>query len=131
MEMGTAPYPIFLVYASQTVELSYAITKAMIAGYPAYKDAAPGASGLAAERQTKNWVIPVHAGAVRALTEAAQWSADDEAHNKMLLKRQAVLAEAWKRYLGTNPPADKDAFRNKWMEVRRAALVSAALEPVF
>jgi TRAP transporter TAXI family solute receptor len=131
MEMGTAPYPIFMVYASQTVEVSYAITKAMIVGYPAYKDAAPGASGLAAEKQTKKWAIPVHAGAVKALAEAGQWSAADDAHNKALLKRQAVLAEAWKRYLEANPPADKQAFRDKWMEVRRAALVSAALEPVF
>jgi TRAP transporter TAXI family solute receptor len=131
MEMASAPYPIFMVYASQTAELSYAITKAMIAGYPAYKDAAPGASGLAAEKQTKKWVIPMHAGAVKALAEAGQWSADDEAHNRVLLKRQAVLAEAWKRYLDANPPADKQAFRDRWIEARRAALVSAALEPVF
>jgi hypothetical protein len=42
-----------------------------------------------------------------------------------------VLADAWKGYLGTNPPADKQAFRDRWMEARRAALVAAALEPVF
>ncbi len=131
MEMATAPYPIFLVYASQTAELAYAITKAMIAGYPAYKDAAPGASGLAADKQTRKWVIPVHAGAVKALTDAGQWRAEDEAHNRALLKRQSALAEAWNRYLETNPPADKQAFRDRWMEARRTALVAAALEPVF
>jgi TRAP transporter TAXI family solute receptor len=131
MEMATAPYPIFLVYAPQTVELSYAITKAMIAGYPAYKDAAPGASGLAADKQTRKWVLPVHAGAVKALAEAGQWSAEDEAHNKGLLKRQEVLAEAWASFLKTNPPADKEAFRNGWMEARRSALVAAGQEPVF
>ena len=61
----------------------------MIAGYDAYKDAAPGAGGLAADRQTKKWVVPVHPGAVKALKEAGQWSDDQEAHNNALFKRQA------------------------------------------
>ena len=60
----------------------YAITKAMITGYDAYKDSAPGAGGLAADRQTKNWVVPVHPGAVKALKEAGQWTDEQEAHNK-------------------------------------------------
>ena len=60
----------------------------MITGYDAYKDAAPGAAGLAADRQTKKWVVPVHPGAVKALKEAGQWSDEQEAHNNELLKRQ-------------------------------------------
>ena len=60
------------------------ITKAMITGYDAYKDSAPGAGGLAADRQTKNWVVPVHPGAVKALKEAGQWTAEQETYNNGL-----------------------------------------------
>ena len=62
------------------------------------KDSAPGAPGLAADRQTKNWVVPVHPGAAKALKEAGQWSDEQEAYNKGLLKRQEVLAAAWAAY---------------------------------
>ena len=40
-----------MAYASQPADLVYAITKAMIAGYDAYKDGAPGAAGLEVKRQ--------------------------------------------------------------------------------
>ena len=90
IELGNYPYPIFVAYGSQSSDQVYAITKAMITGYDAYKDAAAGAPGLAADRQTKNWVVPVHPGAVKALKEAGQWSDDQEAHNNALFKRQAV-----------------------------------------
>ena len=130
-EMGGFPYPIFSVYASLPADLAYAITKAMITGYDAYKDAAPGATGLAADQQTKKWVLPVHAGAVKALKEAGQWTADDEAHNVQVLKRQAVVADAWAAYLKTNPPDDKQQFQAHWMEARKSALVAAGMEPVF
>src|SRR5438552_5892698 len=92
VELGNYPYPIFMAYGSLPADEVYAITKAMITGYDAYKDSAPGAPGLAADRQTKNWVVPVHPGAVRALKEAGQWTDAQEAHNKELLKRQEVLS---------------------------------------
>jgi TRAP transporter TAXI family solute receptor len=130
-EMGGFPYPIFTAYAALPDDLAYAITKAMIAGYDAYKDGAPGASGLAVAKQTKKWVLPVHPGAVRAIKEAGGWSADDQAHNAALIKRQGVLAAAWAAYLKTNPPQDKQQFQTGWMEARRSALASAALDPVF
>jgi TRAP transporter TAXI family solute receptor len=130
-EMGGFPYPIFTVYASLPGELAHAVTKAMVTGYDAYKDAAPGASGLAVGRQTKKWVLPFHAGAVKALAAAGSWSADDEAYNNGLVRRQGVLAEAWAQYLKTNPPEDKQQFQSGWMAARRSALVAAGLEPVF
>ena len=101
------------------------ITKAMITGYDAYKDSAPGAGGLAADRQTKNWVVPVHPGAVKALKEAGQWTAEQEAHNNGLLKRQEVLAAAWADYGKSNPPSDDKAFLEGWMKARAAALAKA------
>ncbi|HJU32132.1 MAG TPA: TAXI family TRAP transporter solute-binding subunit [Hyphomicrobiaceae bacterium] len=128
-QMGGFPYPVFVAYASQPEDVVYGITKAMIAGYDAYKDAAPGASGLAVAKQTKQWVVPFHAGSVRALKEVGQWTAEDEAHNAALLKRQGVLAEAWSAYLKTKPADDQ--LQAGWMQARKAALVAAAMEPVF
>jgi TRAP transporter TAXI family solute receptor len=130
-QMGGFPYPIFVAYTSLPADVSYAVTKAMITGYDAYKDAAPGASGLAVGKQTKKWVVPFHAGAVRAFREVGQWAPDEDAYNSGLLKRQGVLADAWAGYLKTNPPDDKQQFQTGWMEARKGALVAAGLEPIF
>ena len=125
IELGNYPYPIFVVYGSQPADQVYAVTKAMITGYDIYKDAAAGAGGLAADRQTKKWVVPVHPGAVKALKEAGQWSDDQEAHNNALLKRQAILAAAWADYGKSNPPSDDKEFLASWMNTRAAALKKA------
>jgi TRAP transporter TAXI family solute receptor len=125
IELGNYPYPIFVVYGSQSADQVYAITKAMITGYDAYKDSAAGAGGLAAARQTKNWVVPVHPGAVKALKEAGAWNDDQEAHNNALFKRQAVLTAAWADYGKSGPPSDDKVFLDGWMKARAAALKKA------
>ena len=125
VELGNFPYPIYVTYATQPVDQVYSITKAMIDGYAAYKDSAPGAGGLAADRQTKNWVVPVHPGAVKALKEAGQWTAEQEAYNNGLYKRQEVLASAWAGYNKNNPPSDDKAFLDGWVKARAAALAKA------
>ena len=61
----------------------------------AYKDNAPGASGLAVKAQAKNWAVPTHKGAVKAMKEAGAWSDDQDKHNNALLKRQEILIAAW------------------------------------
>jgi TRAP transporter TAXI family solute receptor len=127
IELGNYPYPIFVVYGSQAPDAVYALTKAMIVGYDAYKDGAPGAGGLAADRQTKKWAVPVHPGAVKALKEAGQWSDDQETHNTMLLKRQAVLGAAWADYGKASPPSDEKEFLAGWMKARAAALQKASM----
>ena len=109
----------------------YAITKAMIDGYDAYKDSAPGAGGLAASRQTKNWAVPVHPGAVKALKEAGQWTAEQEAHNNGLYKRQELLASAWAGYNKNNPPSDDTAYLDGWVKARAAALARANMSNGF
>ena len=125
VELGNYPYPIFVAYASQPADQVYSIAKAMIDGYDTYKDSAPGAGGLAASRQTKNWAVPVHPGAVKALKEAGQWTAEQEAHNNALFKRQEVLTAAWADYNKGNPPSDEKAFLDGWMKARAAALAKA------
>jgi TRAP transporter TAXI family solute receptor len=125
IELSNYPYPVYVAYAAQPAEQVYSITRAMIDGYDAYKDSAPGAGGLAAARQTKNWVVPVHPGAVKALKEVGLWTAEQEAYNNGLYKRQEVLASAWTDYNKTNPPSDEKAFLDGWMKARAAALAKA------
>lgn len=127
IELSTYPYPIGTVYASQPADQVYAITKAMIDGYDGYKDAAPGIKGLAVKAQTMKWVVPFHAGAVKALKEAGNWTAEDEAHNNTLFKRQQVLTTAWTDYTKANPPAEAEKFLAGWMDARKAALAKANL----
>ena len=131
VELPVYPYPIFMAYASQPADLIYSITKAMIDGYMDYKDAAPGAAGMALERQNFDWVIPYHEGAVKALKAAGAWKPEHEAHNQKLLQRQAALAGAWEKFLKDNPPDDKEAFTKAWMGVRKAALTGIGQDPIF
>jgi TRAP transporter TAXI family solute receptor len=125
VEMGNYPYPNFVAYASRKDEEIYPIAKAMIDGYDAYKDGAPGASGLAVKRQTMKWVLPFHPGAVKALKAAENWSDADQAYNDGLIKRQGVLAAAWADYGKSSPPSDDAAFLSGWMAARAAALAKA------
>ncbi len=131
VELPVYPYPIFMAYASQPADLVYNLTKAMIANYDAYKDAAPGAAGLDLKRQNFMWVLPYHEGAVKALKEAGAWKAEHEVHNQKLLKRQETLVAAWAAFLKTSPPDDKDAFAKGWSAARKTALTGAGMDPVF
>ena len=125
IELGNYPYPVFVAYASQPADQVYPVAKAMITGYDAFKDSAPGASGLGADRQTKNWVVPVHPGAVKALKEAGYWTAEQETYNNAMIRRQEVLAAAWADYAKASPPADDKAHLDGWMKARAAALAKA------
>jgi TRAP transporter TAXI family solute receptor len=127
LKLATYPYPIATAYAAQSNDQIYNLTKAMIQGYDGYKDSAPGASGLDVKRQTKQWVIPFHLGAVKALKEAGQWTAEDEAFNTNLIKRQDVLAAAWKGYNTATAPAETDKYLAGWMTARKEALAKASM----
>jgi TRAP transporter TAXI family solute receptor len=129
VELPSYAYPIFMSYGEQPADIVYAMTKAMIVDYGLYKDGAPGAAGLDVKRQNFSWVVPYHEGAVKALKEAEAWTAEAEAHNQKLLKRQATLGSAWAAYLKTNPP--EDGFAKGWMAARKAALASASMDAIF
>ncbi|WP_371425000.1 TAXI family TRAP transporter solute-binding subunit [Tardiphaga sp.] len=125
IEMGTYPYPIFVTYGSQSPDAIYPIVKAMILNYDAYKDGAPGAGGLAANRQTMKWVVPFHPGAVKAMKEAGNWTDEDQKHNDGLFKRQDVLKAAWADYAKANASLGEKDFLEGWMTARAAALAKA------
>ena len=131
IQSATYPYPIFVTYGTQTADTIYAITKAMIVNYDAYKDGAPGAAGLAANRQTMKWVVPFHPGAVKALKEAGNWTDADQTHNDGLFKRQEVLMAAWADYRKSNPSGDDAAVLKGWMDARKAALTKATMQSGF
>ncbi len=131
IDTSVYPYPIFMAYGTQDANLIYSLTSAMIKHYDEYKDSVPGVDGLEAKRQNLTWTIPYHAGAVRALTEAKVWTPEAQKHNEGLLKRQQVLGDAWKDFIKTSPPEDRDQFRAAWMKVRAAALTKAGMEVLF
>jgi TRAP transporter TAXI family solute receptor len=131
VQMGTYPYPIYSVYGSQSEDEVYMLTKAMIEGYDGFKDNAPGASGLAVKAQAKNWAVPTHKGAVKALKEAGAWSDDQDKHNNALLKRQDTLIAAWNDFMKGTPSADAAKFTEEWMAVRKAALAKAGMVDTF
>jgi TRAP transporter TAXI family solute receptor len=128
-ESATYPYPILMTYAAQDTALVYNMTKAMVETYPMYKDAAPGNSGWAVERQNFAWVIPFHDGAIRYWKEAGQWKPEHQAHNDKLLERQKVMATAWAE-VKKGAPADDKAFVEAWQKARAAALTKAGFDPV-
>ncbi|HEX2215399.1 MAG TPA: TAXI family TRAP transporter solute-binding subunit [Xanthobacteraceae bacterium] len=131
VELPSYPYPIFMAYASEDSNVIYNLAKGMIATYDAYKDSAPGADGLAVDRQKLSWALPYHEGTVKALKEAGAWKPEHEAHNQKLVQRQDTLMAAWKAFLAGNPPEDKAAFQKGWMDARKAALTKAGMDPVF
>jgi len=130
-EMATYPYPAFIAYRSIGDDLAYSITKGMDDSYDLYKDAVPGTSGLALKRQTRQWVIPIHPGAVKVYRAGGVWTDADEAHNNKLLARQTTLAAAWDAFAKANPPADGAEFRNAWLAHRKSTLEKAGLDIIF
>lgn len=130
-QLAAYPYPIATTMGTVPADQIYALTKAMIEGYDGYKDAAPGSSGLEAKRQTKQWVIPFHPGAAKALKEAGNWTDADETYNNNLIKRQGVLMAAWTAYNTASAPAEADKFLAGWMAARKAALTKANMPDGF
>jgi hypothetical protein len=131
LELPSYPYPIFMAYASQSADLVYNVAKSMIVNYDSYKAGAPGADGLDVKKQILDWVLPYHAGTVKALKEAGVWTDAAQKHNDMLVKRQDALGAAWTAFLKTSPPEDKAAFTKAWMAARKAALAKAGMDAVF
>ena len=130
-ELPSYPYPIFTTYATQPADLIRSVAAAMIETYPAYRDRAPGAAGLALSKQPLDWALPYHDGAVAAMKAAGVWTARHQAHNDALVRRQEVLGTAWKAFWSTRPTGDEAARRKAWMAARAKALTDAGMPVVF
>jgi TRAP transporter TAXI family solute receptor len=128
-EAATYPYPVLMTLAATDSDFVYNMTKAMVELYPDYKDGAPGNSGWELKRQVFAWAIPMHEGAIRYYKERGVWTAEHQKHNDAMIKRQELLAAAWKVYVAS-APADAKEFVRGWMKARAAALTKAGLDVV-
>ena len=125
-ESSSYPYPILMTYASQNADLVYNMTKAMVETFDMYKTSAPGASGWAVDRQNFSWVVPYHEGAIKYWKEKGLWTAENQKHNDMLIKRQKVLADAWAA-MNKSSDIDAKAYYAAWMRAREEALAKAGM----
>jgi TRAP transporter TAXI family solute receptor len=128
---ATYGYPIITAYASQPAELVYHQTRMIFDLLPDYVAAHPGNDGFGLDKQRLRWVVPYHEGAIRYFREKGAWTAEAEAHNAGLLRRQEVLHRAWDRALAeaTGQKVKAADFPKLWMKIRTAALREASLEP--
>src|SRR5690606_87402 len=114
--------------ADRKAEDVYAMMRAMDEAYPQYKDNAPGNYGWALDRQNLEWVIPYHEGAIKYFKDKGVWKDAHQKHNDALVKRQQVLADAWKAVLAQN--LDDDAHMKAWQKARATALRDAGMDAV-
>lgn len=122
------PYPILMTLEGQDTDEVYSLTRAMVEEYDNYAKAEPAAAGWALDNQILDWVVPYHEGAVAYLKEAGVWTEEHQAHNDKLIERQEVLAQAWE---DMDKSLEGDAFAEKWMEARAAALEEAGFDPIW
>ena len=125
------PYPIFVVVDKASDDLTYGLTKAVMTKYDEYKDAHPAMNGYKIERQNLTWVFPYHTGAIKYFKEAGVWGDKEEAHNQKLLKRQDVLADAWKAYMEASKDKSDEDFAKGWQSARSSALEKAGMSVPF
>ena len=97
--------------------------------YPDIKDGGPSMDGYQLSKQNLAWVFPYHPAAIKYYKEKGVWTAEHDAHNAALVKRQDVLADAWKEMKGKTVADDK--FAEEWLKVRAAALTKAGMPVVF
>lgn len=128
-EAATYPYPVLMTMKGTDADLVYNMTRAMVESFDDYKDGAPGNKGWDIKRQIFAWAIPMHEGAIRYFKEKGLWTAEQQAHNDELVKRQDTLAAAWAAYTA-KAPADDNEFKQGWMKARAEALTKAGMEPV-
>ena len=128
-EGNNYPYPIFIATADTPNDLAYGLTKAVMENYDEIKEAGPSMGGYRLSEQNLKWVLPYHPGAIGYFKEKGLWKAEHDTHNAALLKRQDVLAGAWKE-MGDKTIAD-DKFAEEWLKVRAAALKKAGMPVVF
>ncbi len=127
-EGGSYGYPILISYARTDGQATYELAKLLHTKYDEYKSGHPGGIGWAMDRQNFQWIHPYHEGAVRYFKEIGVWKSEHQKHNDMMLKRQGVLADAWKAYRAGGGASD---FKAGWLKARAKALRAAGFDPIW
>ncbi|MEE8434570.1 MAG: TAXI family TRAP transporter solute-binding subunit [bacterium] len=122
-------YPILIAYTPQDSQMVYELTKLLHTEYDKYKDGHPGGVGWAMERQVFKWILPYHKGAIRYFKEIGVWKDDHQLHNDSMVKRQQVLASAWKATRAKKSGGSD--YLSFWMGERASALKSAGFDPIW
>jgi TRAP transporter TAXI family solute receptor len=128
-EGATYPYPLFIATPGASNDLAYGLTKAVMENYEDFKEAGPGMDGYQLSNQNLSYVFPYHPGAIQYFKEKGVWKEAQDKHNAEMIKRQDVLAAAWKEMLAKNVADDK--FAEEWLKVRAAALTKAGMPVIF
>jgi len=123
-EGNNYPYPMFVANATLSDDVAYSLTKATLDNYEQIKDSGPSMLGYQVSRQPLTFVYPYHAGSIKYFKEKGVWTAEHDAHNNTLLKRQDVLASAWAKM---DKSMDDKAFVAAWQTARVSALETAGL----
>ncbi|MEQ5828959.1 TAXI family TRAP transporter solute-binding subunit [Sulfitobacter sp. NFXS29] len=118
-------YPILSVFSDTANAEVYDITKAIVEGYPLYKDAAPVMSNYDPNKAGHPpYDAPCHDGAKRYFEEIGVWTDADETWNIKRIARMAAVQEAWDaatEEADTQGLADKD-WADFWSEFRAKSL---------
>jgi hypothetical protein len=123
------PYPIFVAMPTMSDDIAYGLTKAVMENYETYKDSGPGMDGYQVKNQNLSWIFPYHPGAIAYWKEIGKWTADNQANTEGLLKRNQVLATAWKAFKAMKVSGDD--YETKWLAVRKQHLEAAGMPVPF
>lgn len=129
-EGANYPYPTLITLATQDASMVHDLAKVIHLHYDEFKNADPGAIGWAMESQVFDWVVPFHRGAVSYFKSIDVWNDKYEAHNQEMLRRQAVLATAWKEMGGLGNYSKKE-YMAAWMKHRSDSLTAAGFDPIW
>lgn len=130
-EGATYPYPLLIALAEQEENLVHDLAKVIHVHYDDYKNADPGSIGWAMERQMFNWSVPFHKGAIRYFESLGLWSEAAAKNNAQLIRRQAVLADAWQQHIREDGSRKGRAFTDAWYSRRAAALSANGFDPIW
>ncbi|MEE4302044.1 MAG: TAXI family TRAP transporter solute-binding subunit [Pseudomonadales bacterium] len=124
-EGATYPYPMLITLADRDAAMVEDLAAAIDTHFEDFRASDPGAIGWARDRQILDWVVPLHDGAVAYWREAGVWTDAHQAHNDALVRRQQVLADAWRAHRSAGGGAEA------WLGRRAEALTAAGFDPLF
>lgn len=121
-------YPMITVYGDAKADEVYAVTKAIVDNYDAYKDASP----IMERWHVKNsgaypMDAPFHDGAIKLLKEKNVWTPEHQTWQDGIVKRHKLLREAWADMMAKDAAAkgaDAAKLRELWMPRRAEVLKS-------